>query len=76
MRLRSIDWLLLLVAIVSVAAGFYLNGPLCEITFCPNGTPDNPCPCLFLFPWQIAGGVTVAIVAVLIVAVRLRRGSS
>ncbi len=69
--LRPIDWLLALVAIVSVAVGFYLNGPICEITFCPNETPDNPCPCLFLFPWQIAAGVTLAILALVIVAIRV-----
>jgi hypothetical protein len=72
MRLRPLDWCLLAIAAAAIVAGFVLNGPMCEITFCP----DAPCPCIFHFPTQIAAGLAVALLALVIVAVRARGRSN
>jgi hypothetical protein len=69
-RLRALDWLLVVLAIVAVAGGFVINGPICEIPFGP-ATADE---CMnYVFPTAIVAGAGVALLAIGVLFVRARR---
>lgn len=76
MMFRPLDWLLLMIAVATVLAGLLLNGPICYPAIGPVGYTPSSHQCALRFPIEIASGVTLAVIALLIVAIRVRRRPS
>ncbi len=49
-----------------------MNGRLWEFVSCP----EDPCEYFYRLPIELAPGATVAVIALLIVAIRVRRASA
>jgi uncharacterized membrane protein YbhN (UPF0104 family) len=74
MKLRRLDWLLVAIAVLAVVVG-PLNGPICDPASTPPGITDLPgsfSRCEFRFPVEIILGAAIAVLALVIVAVRGR----
>jgi hypothetical protein len=77
MRLRPLDWLLLVVAVAAVLAGLVLGPPICNLVIGPVGYTPPAGQCAgFRFPIEAASGAIVAVAALLTIALRLRRNSN
>jgi predicted anti-sigma-YlaC factor YlaD len=71
--MRRMDWMLLAVALVAIAIGVALNGPIC---YSPLGNEGSNQCAEIRFPAELIGGAVVAAIAVGIVILRrLRRPS-
>jgi hypothetical protein len=70
MKLHPLDWILIVVAGAAVVVGVLLNGPSCDL---PMG-PDGASGCTgWHFPVELVSGAGLAVIALAIVAVRVRR---
>ncbi len=81
MGLRRLDWLLA-IAVGAVTGGVMVNGPICYPFYRALGarmigySPYQPVACDFHVTIAMGWGVAVAIIAVLIFAIRMRRRSN
>jgi hypothetical protein len=83
MRLRRLDWFLVGVAVVAAVAGLLLDGQICHIASHIASTPrpgitalpGDIDPCASSFPVAILG-LMLAVIALSIVAIRMRRWSA
>jgi len=76
--MRRLDWLLVVVALASIAAGVFLNGPICFTVSGGVEYSGPPIDCIPRFPREAVIGLGVASVAVMTALFRLnlrRRGA-
>jgi hypothetical protein len=76
--MRSLDWLLVVVALGAIATGVFLNGPMCYPVSGGVEYSGPPIDCIPRFPREAVIGLGVALVAVLAALLRLslrRRGA-